>query len=143
MKQFLWGFEQSYCITCISVLCYSQIQRVHHFIYSHLPYSSFQIGKKDIFGLGSDQINLASRFDTCSYGQLKFEPFNGLTTGGPTVTDGVYELDISDYRINGKLDSAAENYVISAATQELGNLEDQFDYVMICLPVRDPSDFSA
>ena len=69
--------------------------------------SSKSVLGDDIFGLGTDQINLASRFDTCSNGQLTFEPFNGATTGGPAITDGVYELDISDYRINGKLDSAA------------------------------------
>ena len=90
----------------------------------------------DIFGLGDDQINLSSRFDACSYGQLQFEPYNGATTGGPTITDGVYELSMDNYNVVGVRDFTAEKAVVEAAEAKLGNLEEQFDYVMICLPVR-------
>ena len=91
----------------------------------------------DIFGTGNDQINLASRFNDCSYGQLQFEPYVGSTTGGPTITNGVYELTMNNFSINGKTNKDGENAVVTAATTAIGNLEEQFDYVMICLPVSD------
>ena len=89
----------------------------------------------DIFGTGNDQINLVSRYHDCSYGQLQFEPYVGSTTGGPTITNGVYELTMNNFNINGKTNKEGENAVVTAATTALGNLEEQFDYVMICLPV--------
>jgi hypothetical protein len=40
-----------------------------------------EIGDK-IFGTDGDAVNLAERYDSCSFGQLVMQPYDGVTAGG-------------------------------------------------------------
>jgi hypothetical protein len=92
-----------------------------------------------IFGSRGDAINLSERFDTCSYGQVTMSPYSGTTFKGTTIPDtarvGVVTIDINK-NVGGSKDGDIRDAVLDAAEAQLGNLERQFDHVMLCLPVR-------
>ena len=83
----------------------------------------------DVFGTGSDKINLKERFETCSYGQVVIEP----ASDSDHITDGVVEVTIPD-TVSGASDSTIRNAAVNAATTLLGDLPSQFDHVMLCIP---------
>lgn len=86
-----------------------------------------------IFGTSGDTVNLKSQYDACSQGKLLFEPFNGLTTTNVPISDGVVNVTIPE-SVNGVSRYTAEDYVMDAAGVLLGNLPNQFDHVMLCIP---------
>jgi hypothetical protein len=92
-----------------------------------------------IFGTGADAINLSERFDTCSYGQVTMSPYSGTTFKGITIPDtarvGVVTININK-KVGGSREGVIRDAVLDAAQAQLGNLEEQFDHVMLCLPVR-------
>jgi len=88
--------------------------------------------KDEIFGTGVDQVNLSERYDTCSYGELTFEPYVGTTSKG-MIVDGVAEVTIS-VDVSGQSSYNIQNAVTTAAAEQIGNLSQEFDYVMLCLP---------
>jgi hypothetical protein len=91
----------------------------------------------NIFGTSGDSINLKSRYNECSYGDLKMEPFVGTTSKGVVIPAGsragVVEVSISN-TVSGRSDDTIREAVTTAATKLLGNLPSQFDHVMLCLP---------
>jgi len=87
----------------------------------------------DVFGNGRDPFNLASGFSTCSYNKLRFVPYNGRTSTGVTIANGVTDVTIS-INVRGATMGSVEDDVLRAAASRLGNLAAQFNYVMLCLP---------
>jgi hypothetical protein len=89
--------------------------------------------RNKIFGTNGDEVNLVERYNSCSFGQLVMQPYMGDTTKGVSISNGVYEVDV-------QMNAAGEDHndirkaAITIATTRLGNLEDQFDHVMFCLP---------
>eukprot|EP00592_Proboscia_alata_P016471 CAMPEP_0194392704 /NCGR_PEP_ID=MMETSP0174-20130528/122887_1 /TAXON_ID=216777 /ORGANISM="Proboscia alata, Strain PI-D3" /LENGTH=390 /DNA_ID=CAMNT_0039188301 /DNA_START=156 /DNA_END=1325 /DNA_ORIENTATION=- len=107
--------------------------------------SSAMLIKDKIFGTAGDTVNLSERYNTCSYGELTFEPYVGTTSGGMNVdgvalvtinvnvSDGVAEVTIS-VDVSGQSNYNIQNAVTTAAAEQIGNLSQEFDYVMLCLP---------
>jgi hypothetical protein len=91
-----------------------------------------EIGDK-IFGTDGDAVNLVERYDSCSFGQLVMQPYNGVTAGGESISNGVIEVGI-DMDVNGVDDEDVREAAMTATEARLGNLSDQFDHVMFCLP---------
>jgi hypothetical protein len=88
----------------------------------------------EIFGSsGKDVVNLRERFQTCSYGAMLMEPFEGTTTTGQTIAGGVIDIGVDTYVI-GASNRNVENAAVTALTALLGDLPSQFDHVMLCLP---------
>lgn len=93
----------------------------------------------NIFGTGGiDNINLKSRYEACSNGDLKMEPFEGSTSTGISIpgnsfASGVVEVTIPN-TVNGASHSTIRTAATNAATALLGDLPSQFHHVMICIP---------
>ena len=87
----------------------------------------------EIFGTSGDAINLSSQYAVCSYDQLIFEPFNGATSTGEQITNGVATVEITE-NVNGADDGTIRNAITNAGNSKFGNMQSQFDYVMQCLP---------
>ncbi|KAG7349157.1 gametolysin peptidase M11 [Nitzschia inconspicua] len=86
-----------------------------------------------IFGTFGNPISLRSQYLGCSHNKIDFTPFEGTTQTGYQVTDGIITVDInSDFR--GRNRNVAEEGLISAAENIVGDLEQQFDHVILCLP---------
>jgi hypothetical protein len=102
-------------------------------------FSQKQLSNK-IFGTRGDAISLSERFDTCSYGQVAMLPYPGTTLKGTTIPDaarvGVVTIDINKNVGGSKDGGGIRDAVLDEAEAQLGNLERQFDDIMLCLPVR-------
>lgn len=97
------------------------------------PKASLNDLKQEVFGNG---ISLKSRMEKCSHGKLDIQPFSGTTSGGAfnqKIDGGVVELGISTNPY-GKRDKRMENDVMQAAFYVFGNLNAQFDLVLISMP---------
>ena len=85
------------------------------------------------FGTYGDSATLKSQYLACSHGKLDLQPFQGSTTGGAYIENGV--LDVT---IDMKVASANRFDVADAMEDEadrlVGGLRDQFDHVMLCVP---------
>lgn len=88
----------------------------------------------DIFGATDDDssVNLRTQYAACSYGKLKFEPFQGETLGGASVENGVIEVNVNINVLETDRYSV-ERALTSAAAAIVGDLG-QFDRLMLCLP---------
>lgn len=87
----------------------------------------------DVFGRRGNQVNLKTQYQACSHGQLQIEPFQGYTDTGVYVENGVVEVTLpADVKDQNRF--RVENAVEYVAFQKFGDLRDQFDHVMICLP---------
>jgi hypothetical protein len=85
------------------------------------------------FGTSGDTVNLKSQYSACSYGALECNPASKTTSTGVAVTNGVYEVSITN-TVSGADRFVVENAVVAAGNADLGNMRDQFDHVMLCLP---------
>lgn len=86
-----------------------------------------------IFGTYGNTISMRSQYLGCSHGKLDTVPFEGSTTTGYEVTNGIIEVSISeDY--TGRTRYDAEEGLYNAAENLVGDLESQFDHVILCLP---------
>ncbi len=81
------------------------------------------------FGTAVDKVNLKSQYQACSYGSLKVEPANT----GPDSVKGVYTVSI-DINVEGAEIGKVEQAVVKKLGEDLGNLNDIYDNVMICVP---------
>ena len=88
----------------------------------------------DIFGTYGDTYNLRSQYDGCSFGQIDMIPAELTTSTGVSVTSGVHQINISA-NVKTNKEETITNFVLEAAEQELGDLESQFDHVMVCVPL--------
>ena len=85
------------------------------------------------FGTYGDPVNLKSQYAACSYGALQCNAASKTTSTGVAVTNGVYEVSITN-TVSGADRFVVENAVVAAGNADLGNMRDQFDHVMLCLP---------
>ena len=79
----------------------------------------------DIFGTSGDRVTLKSQYRKCSHGKVLFAPYDDDT--------GVVEVQL-DGNVNGKDKFTIQDAMLNAATEMLGNLTDQADHVMLCMP---------
>ena len=86
-----------------------------------------------IFGTHGNSINMRSQYLGCSHDKLDFVPFEGSTQKGYHVTEGVIEVDI-DKDFRGKSRYDAEDALEAAAASVVGDLQSQFDNVILCIP---------
>jgi hypothetical protein len=93
----------------------------------------------DIFGAvdGTDvdnegSVNLRSQYAACSYGKLTFQPFQGGTSSGEYVENGVIDVNV-DINVLESDRYTVERAITAAASNLVGDLR-QFDRVMLCLP---------
>jgi hypothetical protein len=86
----------------------------------------------NIFGTSGDTVTMKSQYNQCSYGKLQFEPFVGRTEKGVYV-DGVIDVNIGN-SVSGSDRTNIESAVVVAAKNLVGNLREDFDHVMLCLP---------
>jgi hypothetical protein len=85
------------------------------------------------FGTYGDPVNLKSQYAACSYDALQCNAASKTTTSGVAVTNGVYEVTIGN-TVSGAADSTIRDAVVAAGNSALGNMQSQFDHVMLCLP---------
>ena len=85
------------------------------------------------FGTYGDPVNLKSQYTACSYGALTCNAASMTTSTGVDITDGVYEVTISE-NVSGADNNVIRNAVVAAGNAALGNMEAQFDHVALCLP---------
>ena len=85
------------------------------------------------FGTNGDAVNLRSQYLACSYGALTCNAASMTTSTGVDVTDGVYEVTISE-NVSGADNSVIRDAVVAGGNAALGVMRSQFDHVMLCLP---------
>jgi len=88
----------------------------------------------NVFGTNGDAVNLKTHFAQCSYNQLLFEPFIGETSSGEYITNGVGEVTIDMNALASSDRYVVHEAVLAAANSKYGNVQQQFDYVMLILP---------
>lgn len=96
---------------------------------------------------GSNGKNLATQYDACSYGKLKFVPTRALNGSPPLRFPGVYEVNLS-VSVKDFSEAQARAHVIRQLREDFGDTnrlpakfdnahtDDSlpFDHVMLCLP---------
>jgi hypothetical protein len=85
------------------------------------------------FGTYDDPVNLKSQYSACSYGALTCNAASKTTSTGVAVSNGVYEVTIGN-TVSGEADGVIRDAVVAAGNSALGNMQNQFDHVMLCLP---------
>jgi len=86
-----------------------------------------------VFGYRENGVNMRSQYIGCSFGKIDLVPFEGTTATGYSVTEGVIEVSIdSDFSSGDRFD--IESAILSAAESLVGDLDGQFDHVMLCVP---------
>jgi len=77
--------------------------------------------------------SLRRQYKKCSVNQLKLLPFEGKTSTGVNVENGVGEVFI-DINVKGSVESKVEREMVNEANAKYGNLSAQFDFVIFCMP---------
>ena len=95
--------------------------------------ASKEILSDKFFGTNGDTATLRSQYLACSHGKLDFQPFQGRTLGGAVIDKGVLEVNIDTY-VPGASRYTVEDALEEAADALVGDLREQFDHVMLCLP---------
>ena len=85
-----------------------------------------------MFGTGENN-SMSSLFATCSYDVFNIIPFSGKTITGVEIFQGVFEIDV-DEKVHGESAQTVADKALTIADEVLGSIQDQFDYVLICLP---------
>jgi len=91
----------------------------------------------EVFGNGVDPVNLAERYDTCSFGKLNFVKALDRTGNALTVVNGVETVTLSGYTA-----SQGDAVIRDAVTEELkirfgvSSRDVLADHVMYCHPPR-------
>merc|ERR1711971_166926 len=86
-----------------------------------------------MFGSSSENISMTSQFAACSYNAFNVLPFSGKSSAGVDIHHGAIEISI-DENIQGESAQTVADKVLVLANELLGDLKDQFDFVLICLP---------
>eukprot|EP00594_Rhizosolenia_setigera_P003609 CAMPEP_0178951050 /NCGR_PEP_ID=MMETSP0789-20121207/6999_1 /TAXON_ID=3005 /ORGANISM="Rhizosolenia setigera, Strain CCMP 1694" /LENGTH=793 /DNA_ID=CAMNT_0020631857 /DNA_START=180 /DNA_END=2561 /DNA_ORIENTATION=+ len=87
----------------------------------------------EIFGTDGDLFNLRKGYEQCSYNELTMEPFIGTTSNGVSIPDGVSEVTITN-TVSGANNGDIRNAAVAAGDAYLGQMNAQFNYVMLCIP---------
>ncbi len=82
----------------------------------------------EIFGTSGDVFNLKTGYTGCSFGTLNFNP-----TDDSRVADGVHTVVLNE-NIAGLTDAQLRDKVVAQGNADLGNMQSQYDHVMLCLP---------
>jgi hypothetical protein len=86
-----------------------------------------------VFGTYGNTASMRSQYLGCSHDKLDLVPFEGQTENGYTVVGGIIEVSINeDY--TGQTRYVAEEGLVNAAEFLVGDLEDQFDHLILCFP---------
>ena len=88
------------------------------------------------FGTDGDTVNLKSQYAACSYDALRCNAASMTMGNGAEVTDGVFEVSITN-TVSGVDNGVIRNAVVTAAEDALGvtlSSRTYFDHVMLCLP---------
>ena len=88
---------------------------------------------RHMFGAFGNSISMSSQFAACSYNAFNISPFIGKTSTDVDISHGVTEINI-DENVQGESAQTVADKVLAIANELLGNLEDQFDFVLVCLP---------
>jgi len=91
--------------------------------------------RNKVFGANGDSLNLRSQMDACSFGKLDMKPVTS-SSSGVTINGGVYRLNLSSTKISGKDSDTVEDILKPKANDVLGDLADQYDHVMFCMPPK-------
>lgn len=86
-----------------------------------------------VFGTAGDVVNLRSQYLACSDGQASFDPFNGPTSTGAMVSNGVTTVTIPS-NVIGADGLTIMNEVLAVGKLALGDWSLQFDHVLVVLP---------
>lgn len=86
-----------------------------------------------VFGTSGDPVNLRSQYKACSSNQLDFAPVNGMSSSGVQVSNGAYQVSISQ-TVTGVDNGIVRDAVTAAGNVALGNMQSQYDHVMQCIP---------
>jgi len=69
----------------------------------------------------------------CSYNQLNFIPFNGITPKGEVVTNGVGDLFLP-FNMTDKFDDKIEIKILNRIEKKYGKLREFVDHIILILP---------
>ena len=94
--------------------------------------TSDEVLSKRVFGTNEGDVTLKSQMDACSNGKVNIIPATESTTG-ERITDGVYRVYLNE-PIQNKSRYDTFSAMHQEAERELGNLWDQYDHVMFCMP---------
>lgn len=103
--------------------------------------TSAQLSDK-IFGTNNDPHNLASQYEACSFGKLKFLPFSASIRSVSYTSPGVIQVEIPTPSEYNYASFEKDRFLVSEASEYLNDLFGNafpFDYAMFCLP---PDTFS-
>jgi len=99
--------------------------------------------------LFEDDVSLKKQYEKCSYNKFKIQPFNGTTITNVVVEDGVVNVRLNAVQSNeikrlllnngGELKSENQRQSLTywsryQTEKMLGDLESQFDYVIMIMP---------
>jgi hypothetical protein len=87
----------------------------------------------NIFATDGDSVNLKTRYEACSYGEITIEPFTGISASGVEISNGVVEVHIPNNATATSRESI-RNAALSALKALVGEINIQFDHIMLCLP---------
>lgn len=80
------------------------------------------------YGTNGDPLNLKSQYEACSYGKVTMNPANTNQ-----VSNGVYTVNIAQ-TATGVDNSLIRSAAVNEGNAQLGNMQSQFDFVMVCVP---------
>ena len=92
----------------------------------------------EVFGTGTDPVNMKSQFAACSYNKFTTEPYSG-TINSTAITNGVYEVSVSS-TTTGKSKFSLESEITTQLNVDFGSSWRTIygiELVMYCLPTDD------
>jgi hypothetical protein len=92
----------------------------------------------EVFGSGSDPVNMKSQFAACSDNKFTTEPYSG-TINSIAITNGVYEVSLSS-TTTGKSKNSLESEITTQLNVDFGSSWTTIygiELVMYCLPIDD------
>eukprot|EP00532_Pseudo-nitzschia_australis_P007855 CAMPEP_0168175344 /NCGR_PEP_ID=MMETSP0139_2-20121125/7065_1 /TAXON_ID=44445 /ORGANISM="Pseudo-nitzschia australis, Strain 10249 10 AB" /LENGTH=851 /DNA_ID=CAMNT_0008093711 /DNA_START=161 /DNA_END=2714 /DNA_ORIENTATION=- len=103
------------------------------------PTASTETTRNNVF---LDETCLKSQYAACSMDQLIIQPYQGNSTTGVAIDGGVVDVKLDiDTNLKRKYEFIKRAYIV--AHEQLGNLEEQFDLVLFCIPPGTGDDWKA
>lgn len=102
------------------------------------PTNSAETLSDECFGTSGDPFNMASQYESCSYGQFTITPFKG-TINGRVIENGVYEASLSTPVFEVE-NFQLQDLVTSQLNEDFGPSWYRIagiDFVMYCFPTMD------
>jgi hypothetical protein len=93
----------------------------------------------EVFGTGTDPVNMKSQFAACSDSKFTTEPYSG-TINTKSISNGVYEVSLST-SATGRDSSALQSEITTQLGNDFGSSSwrssNGIELVMYCLPIDD------